>query len=349
MKKIGKRIALPEKKAGRGEAAPTEKKRAGRSGSLVAELICCLLGTAAFCSALLPALGQEVSMMECMLFALVDISIIFLLSRRWWITPALIVLIALAGAVAIRFFHVWEPAVEYVEGFIEWYDAAYPYTLPYSENGSQFLVHLAFSFPVTLVLYIYFRRLPFLPVWVLLSGALLVWMYLTKAEGFMAVAALLLMAGIVLIARTNAGSINRKLGSGEKIPTAAMQLTALALAPLVVLFSFALGPKEDGAWQSSAIALVEKVKENIAKVIVGKEEQTEELLLALVCGGHVLIEDVPGLGKTTLVTALARSLNCTYSRIQFTSDLLPSDVTGYTAFNPKTGEREVCFGGLMAQ
>ena len=99
----------------------------------------------------------------------------------------------------------------------------------------------------------------------------------------------------------------------------------------------------------SAIALVEKVKDNISKVIVGKEEQTEELLLAMVCGGHVLIEDVPGLGKTTLVTALARSLNCTYSRIQFTSDLLPSDVTGYTAFNPKTGEREVCFGGLMAQ
>ncbi len=99
----------------------------------------------------------------------------------------------------------------------------------------------------------------------------------------------------------------------------------------------------------SAIALVEKVKENISKVIVGKEEQTERLLLALACGGHVLIEDVPGLGKTTLVTALARSLDCSYSRIQFTPDLLPSDVTGYTAFNPKTGEREVCFGGLMAQ
>ena len=99
----------------------------------------------------------------------------------------------------------------------------------------------------------------------------------------------------------------------------------------------------------SAIPLVENVKANIAKVIVGKEAQTEQLLLALVCGGHVLIEDVPGLGKTTLVTALARSLNCSYSRIQFTSDLLPSDVTGYTAFNPRTGEREVCFGGLMAQ
>jgi len=99
----------------------------------------------------------------------------------------------------------------------------------------------------------------------------------------------------------------------------------------------------------SVIKLVEDVKANIGKVIVGKESQTEELLLALVCGGHVLIEDVPGLGKTTLVTALAKSLSCSYSRIQFTPDLLPSDVTGYTAFSPKTGEREVCFGGLMAQ
>ena len=61
----------------------------------------------------------------------------------------------------------------------------------------------------------------------------------------------------------------------------------------------------------SAIQLVENVKKNIGKVIVGKEAQAEEMLLALVCGGHVLIEDVPGLGKTTLVTALARSLNCT--------------------------------------
>ena len=99
----------------------------------------------------------------------------------------------------------------------------------------------------------------------------------------------------------------------------------------------------------SELALVEKVKANIAKAIVGKEEQTEQLLLALICEGHVLIEDVPGLGKTTLVSALARSLDCSFSRIQFTSDLLPSDVTGYTAFNPKTGERETCFGGLMAQ
>ena len=261
--KIKKRAGAAPGAAVKKPAETLRKQRKNRrSGSLPAELICCLLGTAAFCSALLPALGQEVGIMDCMLFALVDLSVIFLLSRRWWIAPALVVLAALAGAVAIRFFHVWEPMVEYAEGFIEWVNAAYPYTLPYSENGSQFLVHLAFSFPVTLVLYLYFRRLPFLPLWVLLGGALLVWMYYTKAENLMAVAALLLIAGIVLISRTNAGSINRKLGLTEKIPTAAMQLTALALAPLIVLFAFALGPKEDGAWQSRGLVnLVEDVRD----------------------------------------------------------------------------------------
>ena len=67
-----------------------KKRNEGFSSSLIVELLCCLLGSCAFCTALLPALGQEVSMTECMLFAAVDLSVIFLLSRRWWIAPALI-------------------------------------------------------------------------------------------------------------------------------------------------------------------------------------------------------------------------------------------------------------------
>ena len=223
------------------------------NSSLAAELVCCLIGGCAFCSALLPALGQEVRMGDCLLFMVVDLSILFLLSRRWWITPSLIAALLLIGSAVIRWFHLWEPLSEYVQGFIEWYKAAYPYTLPYSVNGSQFLVHLAFSFPVALVFYLYFRKLPFLPVWVLLSGALLLWMYFSAADNLLTVAAMLLIVCIVLISRANAGSINRRLKLSESIPTAAMQLTALAMAPLIVLFSFVLGPKEDGAWQSQAL------------------------------------------------------------------------------------------------
>ncbi|MCX7680902.1 MAG: MoxR family ATPase [Anaerolineae bacterium] len=92
-----------------------------------------------------------------------------------------------------------------------------------------------------------------------------------------------------------------------------------------------------------------KVKENIARVIVGKDNVVELLLIALFCEGHVLLEDVPGIGKTTLAKSLARSLGCSFQRIQFTPDLLPSDITGVSVYNQKTGEFEYRPGPLLAQ
>lgn len=89
--------------------------------------------------------------------------------------------------------------------------------------------------------------------------------------------------------------------------------------------------------------------DNISKVIIGKEEAVEFALIALLCNGHVLIEDVPGVGKTTLASALAKSLACSFRRIQFTPDLMPSDVTGFTLVNFKTGEMEFKEGAVMSQ
>ena len=74
--------------------------------------------------------------------------------------------------------------------------------------------------------------------------------------------------------------------------------------------------------------LAAKLKDNIGRVIVGKAQQTELLLAAMLAGGHVLLEDVPGTGKTTMAKALARSLECSFSRVQFTPDLLPADIVG---------------------
>ncbi|MDO4483533.1 MAG: MoxR family ATPase [Clostridia bacterium] len=91
------------------------------------------------------------------------------------------------------------------------------------------------------------------------------------------------------------------------------------------------------------------LQQNIAKVVVGKEEAIEYALIALLCKGHVLIEDVPGVGKTTLASALAKSLACSFRRIQFTPDLMPSDVTGFTLVNFKTGEMEYKEGAIMSQ
>lgn len=95
--------------------------------------------------------------------------------------------------------------------------------------------------------------------------------------------------------------------------------------------------------------LVYALQQNIRRVIVGKDDAIELLLIALVCRGHVLIEDVPGVGKTTLASALAKSLQCSFKRIQFTSDVTPSDVTGFTMVSLKTGEMEFKPGAVMSQ
>jgi MoxR-like ATPase len=96
-------------------------------------------------------------------------------------------------------------------------------------------------------------------------------------------------------------------------------------------------------------ALAERATTNIARAIVGKEGVVELLLVAILCEGHVLMEDVPGTGKTSLARALAASLGCAFQRIQFTPDLLPSDVTGLSFFNQKLGEFQFRQGPIFAQ
>ena len=84
--------------------------------------------------------------------------------------------------------------------------------------------------------------------------------------------------------------------------------------------------------------LARKLTENISQVIVGKEQQIELILTSLLAGGHVLLEDVPGTGKTTMAKTLAKSLSCDFSRVQFTPDLLPADITGMRIYNQHTGD-----------
>ena len=92
-----------------------------------------------------------------------------------------------------------------------------------------------------------------------------------------------------------------------------------------------------------------KVKENVEKVIVGKGEVVELAIIALLCEGHILFEDVPGLGKTMLAKSLAKSLGCSFRRIQCTPDLLPSDITGTYIYNQKTSDFEFRPGPIMSQ
>ena len=93
----------------------------------------------------------------------------------------------------------------------------------------------------------------------------------------------------------------------------------------------------------------ERLRANIERVIVGNRYVVDLALVALLCEGHILLEDVPGTGKTTLAKALARSLDCSFRRIQFTPDLMPSDITGITYYNQKLGEFVFREGPLLAQ
>jgi MoxR-like ATPase len=95
--------------------------------------------------------------------------------------------------------------------------------------------------------------------------------------------------------------------------------------------------------------LAVRLSQNVEQVIVGKHPEVQLTLMSLLCQGHVLVEDVPGVGKTMLAKAIARSLGCTFKRVQFTPDLLPTDVSGVSIYNQKTEEFEYRPGPIMAQ
>ena len=95
--------------------------------------------------------------------------------------------------------------------------------------------------------------------------------------------------------------------------------------------------------------MLHNVIDNVEKVIIGKREAIELALCSFLCAGHVLIEDMPGVGKTSLVSAMAKSFDCSFRRIQFTPDILPSDITGFSMYNQKTGDFDYHQGAIMSQ
>ena len=96
-------------------------------------------------------------------------------------------------------------------------------------------------------------------------------------------------------------------------------------------------------------SFADAVRANVERVIVGKRETIDTLLVALLCEGHVLLEDVPGVGKTMLARSLAKSLDCSFNRIQFTPDMLPSDVTGVSIYNQQKNKFEFRPGPVIGQ
>lgn len=97
-----------------------------------------------------------------------------------------------------------------------------------------------------------------------------------------------------------------------------------------------------------SVDLLKRIVENIENVIIGKKTAIELILMSLICDGHVLIEDVPGVGKTTIVSSLSKTIEASFKRIQFTPDILPSDITGFTMYNQKEGTFDFHPGSIMS-
>ena len=100
---------------------------------------------------------------------------------------------------------------------------------------------------------------------------------------------------------------------------------------------------------AEASKILESIIANVERVIIGKRKTIELALVSIISGGHVLIEDVPGTGKTSLVSSFARSIDCSFKRIQFTPDVMPSDITGFSMYNPKTSSFEYKKGAVLNQ
>ena len=98
----------------------------------------------------------------------------------------------------------------------------------------------------------------------------------------------------------------------------------------------------------AAQKIAEKIADNVEKIIIGKEQAIELAIIGLISKGHLLIEDAPGVGKTMLARSLAKAIDCTFKRIQFTPDMLPSDITGVAIYNQKTSDFEFRAGPIMA-
>ena len=92
---------------------------------------------------------------------------------------------------------------------------------------------------------------------------------------------------------------------------------------------------------------IESIKREICKVVVGKDRIVEKVMTAMIAGGHILLEDIPGVGKTTLALAFSRTMGLDFGRIQFTPDVVPSDITGFTMYDKNTGKFEYKDGAVM--
>jgi hypothetical protein len=213
---------------------------------IFADVFCSLLLGTAVCTALFALLHMNVGFGECVLLMLVNLALVVVFTRKWWILPSFLGAAALLGVAVSSLLGTNEEVLSYIGGFFRWCASAYPDTVPYSQNGSMIIVHLAFALPVAAIAFAYFRRLFFFPLLPPAALTLILWAVLTKSDALWPLLITLLFVLFVSIAKMRGNKISH---DDSHISSAMLSVSAIILMPVLILLAFAFAPQKDGDWQ----------------------------------------------------------------------------------------------------
>ncbi len=221
-----------------------------KTASFLTDICCSILFGAAVCTVFLPAAGLKTDYGTCLLLMAADLALITLFTRKWWLLPAFLAAAVSVTLLITTILNVNQQIWSYIDGFIRWCSASYPDTLPYSTNGSIFIVQMAAALPAAILSYLYFRRLFFFPILLPAAAAISVWAYFTDIKMFWPILGMLLFVIFLSMAKMTSNRINRDLPEGEKIQSSLLMITAMVILPVVLLLSFSISPKNDTDWRA---------------------------------------------------------------------------------------------------
>lgn len=238
-----------------------------KNAGLISDALCGLLLGTAVLAAFLPVFAQSASLTECFLLMLASMTVIVLLSRKTWLFPLVISVASALFLLTALLFGQLGATIDYLRGLFVWFFQRFPDTLPYSQDLGIYLIRILISFPVAVILFLYFRRLF---VFFLLPPSvicLIIWMYITKSTDSLPVLAILLFVLFVSLAKLRGRQSARNLPDNEKTSGLYNSISAVMLMPVIIAVAIFFGPKVDGDWKS--VKLVQTVEDISALLDLG--------------------------------------------------------------------------------
>ncbi len=221
-----------------------------KTASFLTDICCSILLGASVCTIFLPSAGIVTDYWTCLLIMAVDLALIALFTRKWWLLPVFLISAISITLLITTIFDVNQELWTYIDGFISWCSESFPDMFPYSMNGSIIIVQLAAALPAAILSYLFFRKLFFFPALLPVAAALMVWAYITDIGTFWPILGMLIFVIFLSMAKMTSNRINRDLPESEKIQSSLLMITAMVILPVILLLSFSISPKNDKDWRA---------------------------------------------------------------------------------------------------